>query len=374
MDAKAKKRKAAGQDILLFSAGEPDAMPPEHILTAVHEAINQPLNAYYSPASGLLELKRAIAEKCERENNIFAKDSEIIVTNGAKEALFLFFAAVINPGDEVIIPVPAWVSFEEQIRFFGGIPVYVPTDNAFHFTAEDVERSVTPRTKVLMLNSPVNPTGAIVPQETIEKIANLAQKNHFFVCSDEVYEHFIYDNRAIKSIASLPNMRENVITINSGSKTYAMTGWRVGYGVGPEEIIEGMTRLKSHLSSNTSNIIQAGLIAALEGDQLFVRILKQKFQTRRDMLYDGINALSDCTLAKPEGAFYAFINFDGIMQKKNIPNSFVLCDRLLDEARVALTPGEAFGKTYRTFARFSFAASDEDIIKGIKRINTFVEM
>lgn len=372
IDAKAKAVKAAGIDVMSFSAGEPDWLPPEHIKEAAIADVRDN-DFHYSPISGMPALKNAIMEKLDRENAVHVTADNIIITNGGKEALFLIFQALLNPGDEVIVPTPYWVSYAEQIRYAGGVPALLPSDAQFHFRAENVEAAITSRTRVITLNSPSNPTGALIPEEEMKKLAALARKHNLMVISDEVYEHFCYDGRSQRSIASIDDMTNRTLIVNSGSKTYAMTGWRVGFAAGPTEVINAMTNLKSHLSSNTANVAQAAYCAALTGPQDFVHRMREEFDKRRLVVWKGINTINGCRLEKPEGAFYAFIDFDGVMEHKGIANSFDFCERLLTEQHVAIVPGEAFGEAYLTYARFSFASSMSDIHEGLRRLETFCQ-
>lgn len=375
IDAQAKKMKAAGEDVLLFTVGEPDLLPPAHVTAAAIEAFNAHDASFwhYTSSSGNAELKAVIVEKFARENKIHYNPDQVIVTNGAKEALFLAFQALLNDGDEVIIPTPCWVSTKQQVWAAGGVPVMLPTDETFHFTAKDIAAALTPKTKIIALNSPCNPTGAVIAPTELATIAQLAVQHNLMIISDEVYEHFIYGDHKHVSPASLniPEISNHVITINSGSKTYAITGLRVGYAAGPSVVIAAMTRLKSHVSSNTSNIAQRALLAALRGPQDFVQQMRQIFFKRCELLYVGINKIRGCVLAKPEGAFYGFINVAGLMREKGITSSADFCARLLNEQKVALTPGQPFGEAYDTYVRFSFAAATDDIKQALERIAEF---
>lgn len=370
--AKVKALQAQGVDVLNFTAGEPDAVVADHIRAAAAQAVAQN-DSYYTATSGLVELKQAIVAKLERENNIQVSAEQVVVTNGAKEALYLAFQVLLNPGDEVIVPAPYWVSYGEQIRLAGGVPVVVETQAPFHITAELLRPHIGSKTKVVLLNSPSNPTGAVVERAEQERIAALATEHGATIISDEVYEHFVYDGRAHYSLGSHPTFADGVLTINSVSKTYAMTGWRVGYAAGPQEVISAMARLKSHLSSNDTNIAQRAAVAALEGGQEGVAAMVQEFARRRDALVSGVNRVAGCTLAVPEGAFYGFIECKGLMESIGVTNSVELCERLVDEARVAVVPGTAFGEQYGSYIRWSFAAPIEQIEEGVRRLKEFAE-
>lgn len=370
--AKAKELKAAGEDVLNFSAGEPDFPVAGHIQEATQQAITDNFAGYTSSA-GIPELKQAVVDKMVRENNVKCALENVIITNGGKEGLFILFQTILNPGDEVIVPAPYWVSYSEQIRYAGGVFVSLPSDQAFHITAGDIRAAITNKTKAILLNSPSNPTGAVIDAEEIKKIARLAQEHDLWIISDEVYEHFLYDNRQQLSVASLPGMFERTIVVNAASKTYCMTGWRIGYLIGPAELVANMSRLKEHLSSNANSICQKAVVAALQGPQERVAEMRQAFDERRIILWEGINKIPGCFLGKPEGAFYGFIDFSKLMQAKGIADSFALCEAILNQVKVALVPGEAFGADYKTYARFSFAAATEDIEKAIERLSEFAK-
>ncbi len=372
MSAKAKDMKAAGEDVLNFSAGEPDFDVAPHIQEAATQAIKDNFS-YYTASAGMPELKQAIVEKMDRENNISCTQKNVIVTNGGKEGLFLLLQAIIEDGDEVIVPTPYWVSYDEQIRYAGGVFVPMQTDSAFHFTVEDIEKVITSKTKAIILNSPSNPTGAVIPTEELEKLAELVKQRDLWVISDEVYEHFLYDGRTHTSIASFPDMFDQAVVVNAASKTYCMTGWRIGYLVGPEDIIAPMARLKSHLSSNANSIAQKAALAALNGPQDMVEEMRYTFDERRLALWKGINEIDGCALEKPEGAFYGFIDATGAMGKTGIKSSMEFCETLLEKEKMAVVPGEAFGEQYKNYIRFSFASATEDIQRGIERLARFVQ-
>lgn len=370
IDAKAKEMIAAGEDVLNFTAGEPDFPVADHIKEAAKEAVDQDCSKY-TATGGLPELKDAIVKKLKNENQVETAPENVIVTNGGKEGLFLLFQAILDEGDEVVIPTPYWVSYAEQVRYSGATPVMVQPDGRFHFSAQDIESAITGKTKALVLNTPSNPTGAVIAQETLEGIAELAKKHGFLVVSDEVYEHFVYDGHVHHSIAAMDGMNEHTVIINALSKSYSMPGWRLGYAAGPEEIIKAMTKLKGHLSSNAMSVSQKAAVAALTGPQDVIDTMRSEFAARRSVVMAGFSGIEGCELSAPEGAFYAFVDFAELMGKKGINDSFELCGKLLDAAQVALVPGEAFGEQYTTYARFSFATATDTIGAGIERIKKF---
>lgn len=389
--ARAEQLRASGVDVLNFTAGEPDTVPAQHILEAAQRAIRDGKH-YYTPSAGMTALRAAVAEKFTTVNHIPTTPDQVVVTNGGKEGLYMIFQTILGVSgsgntfgggvtkgmDEVIIASPTWVSFAEQIRLAGGEPVSVRTDEQFHLTAELIAPHITPRTAAIVLNSPANPTGAVLTREEVEAIAVLAQQHDLWVIADEVYEHFLYDNRTHTSAASLPGMAERTLTVNACSKTYSMTGWRVGYVTGPTPVIAAMSRLKDHLSSNVNSIAQYAALAALTGPQEQVEQMRRTFEQRRAVLVSGINAIPGINLAAPEGAFYGFINAQGMIQRVNstgsasINNSTALCEWLLEHARVAVVPGEAFGPEWATYLRWSFAADLQTIEEGIRRVATAV--
>ncbi len=371
LSARVKELQNNGVDVLNFTAGEPDRIVAAHVQQAAKNAIDENFS-YYTATGGISELKDAIVEKFARENGIATTPAKIIVTNGAKEALYMTFQTILNPGDEVIVPTPYWVSYVEQILMADGVPVFVPSDELFHVRSEHIEQAITNKTVAVLLNSPNNPTGAIIPSEELKKIASVAEKHDVLIISDEVYEQYVYDGRKSYSIASDADMAGRTITINAISKTYAMTGWRLGYACGPKEIIDAMTKLKSHLSSGASNMTQRAAAAALAGPQEAVVEAQKEYTERRTILVEGISQLEGCSLAPPEGAFYGFINFSGLLQKKNIADSAELCEQLLEKAHVAFVPGNAFGKEYSQFARWSFAAPQEQLKEGLRRLRDYI--
>lgn len=372
INAKAIELKAQGIDILKFGTGEPDFDTPDNIKNAAKKALDEGFTKY-TAATGITELKTAVCEKLKRDNGIECDNSNIIITNGGKQALFNFFMAVLNEGDEVIIPSPYWVSYSDMIAVCEGKSVFMDTTaNNFKLTAEMVKEAITPNTKVLILNSPSNPTGMMIEKNEIEAIAELAIKHNFYVLSDEVYEYFLYDGKKMFSIASIPEMKNLAFTINAVSKTYSMTGWRIGYIAGPTEVIKPMGNLQSHSTSNPCSIAQKAALEAITGNQDSVKMMADEFRKRRDFVFEEMNKIPGFKLIKPEGAFYAFPDVSGAF-KGDVNDSFKFTEFLMEKAQVAVVPGGAFGEAGNNYIRFSYASSMQDIEKGIQRIKSALE-
>jgi len=362
--SKFNQMKKEGVDVIGFGAGEPDFDTPDNIKEAAKKAIDEGFTKY-TASSGIPELKKAVCDKFKRENDINYSPDQIIISNGAKQILSNIMKAVLNEGDEVIIPVPYWVSYSEQIKLAGGIPIFCETDN-FKITADLIKKQISNKTKILILNSPNNPTGAVIDKEEMKKIADLAVGKNFLVVSDEVYEHFIYDNKKHYSIASFGDeIKKLTITVNAVSKTYSMTGWRIGYAGGPLDIIKTMSSIQSHETSNPCSISQKAAYEAITGPQECVKNMKKEFDKRRKIMVEGLNNIRGISCNMPEGAFYAFPDISGTGMK-----SMEFCMRLLEEAKVAVTPGIGFGADDN--ARLSYAVSMDDIKKGVERIKYFV--
>lgn len=363
INAKAIELKKQGIDILKFGTGEPDFDTPEHIKQAAKQALDEGFTKY-TAATGIAELKEAVAEKFKRDNSIICAPEGVIITVGGKQALYNIFMALLNPGDEVLLPSPYWVSYADMILVCEGAVKTIDTrPNGFKLTAKMVEQAITPKTKVLVLNSPSNPTGMIAEKEEIIKIAALTQKHNFYVISDEVYEYFLYDGKEHFSIGSIPEMKEWVFTVNAVSKTYSMTGWRIGYLTGPKEFIKPMSSLQSHSTSNPCSIAQKAALAAINGPQDSVKEMVAEFEERRNFVHKAFNEIPGFKLEKPEGAFYAFPDISNTGK-----DSFELTELLMEKARVAVVPGGAFGDEGNQFIRFSFTSSMTDIQEGLKRI------
>lgn len=366
IDAKAKQLRKDGKDVVIFGAGEPDFNTPENIKLAAIKAVNSNITRY-TPVGGIPELKKAVADKLKRENNLDYDASEIIVSCGGKHSLYNIAMAVLEKGDEAILPVPYWVSYEEMIKLAEAKPVFCQTDERFKLTAAMVEEKISPKTKMLILNSPSNPSGAIVNPDEIRKIAKLAVDNNFYVVSDEVYEHFVYGSNEQVSIASLGDeIKKLTIVSNSVSKTYAMTGWRIGYTAASREIIKAMDNLQSHSTSNPSSIAQMAALEALNGLQDSVKLMVKAFDERRRFIHKRLNEIEGVSCVEPEGAFYAFpdVSETGM-------GSMEFSSKLLDEALVAVVPGIAFGSDRHV--RLSYATSIKEIERGLDRIDKWVK-
>lgn len=375
--AKAKELKEKGIDVVSFGAGEPDFNTPENIINAAIKAMKDG-NTKYTPTSGVLELRKAICHKFENDNGLKYNPSEIVVSTGAKQSLANAFMAILNPGDEVIIPVPYWVSYPELISLADGKTVYVETgeDYNYKYTIEDLEKVVTDKTKAILLNSPNNPTGTIYSKEELCEIAEFAKKYDLIIVSDEIYEKLIYDNKKHVSIASVSeDAFKRTIVINGLSKSYAMTGWRIGYAAAPLEIAKLMVSIQSHMTSNTSSITQYAAIEALTSSQETINEMIVEFEKRRNFMVDKISDIGDLSIIKPSGAFYIMINIEKFLGKelngKKITNSLDFSEALLEEEQVAVIPGMAFGVD--NYIRVSYATSIELIDKGLHRIKTFLE-
>ena len=375
IDSKFKAMKADGIDVVGFGAGEPDFETPRHIKDAGIEAINKGFTKY-TPASGIMDLKKAIVSKFERENGLSYGTNQIVVSNGAKHALINTFGAILNPGDEVIVPAPYWVSYTEMIKLSDGVPVVIncPEENNFKLRAEDLENAVTNKTKAIVLNSPSNPTGMVYTKDELREIAKICVKHNIFVISDEIYEHLIYDGERC-SIASFGDDIKNLtIIINGLSKTYAMTGWRIGYSASTPEIAKIMANVQSHETSNPNSIAQYAAVTALNAGLGFVDEMKAEYVKRRDYMVEHINAIDGVSCLKPQGAFYVMMNIKNILGKEicgcKIESSMDFADALLSKALVALVPGEAFA--IPGYLRWSYATSLDNIKIGIERLQKFL--
>jgi len=374
ISAKAKELRAKGVDVIGFGAGEPDFDTPEFIKEAAIKALREG-KTKYAPAGGIPELREALAEKFEKVNRVSYKPSEIVVSTGAKNILFLLFLMLLNEGDEVLVPTPYWVSYTEQIKLFGGIPIEVPTEEekGFILTVEDIKPFVTERTKILILNSPNNPTGAVIDGKNLKEIAQFCLERNILIISDECYEAFTYDGEKHISTASLgEEIKRITFTVNAFSKTYSMTGWRVGYvGCPNEEYAKVLTNLNSQSISNVTTFAQYGALEALRNPEApkFVEKMRLTFERRRDLILSKIREIPDVKVNTPKGAFYVFPNFRNWVAK--FDNDVEFTKYLLEEAKVAIVPGSAFG--YEGFARISYCNSDEEIIEGMDRIKMALE-
>ncbi|MGZ4446703.1 MAG: pyridoxal phosphate-dependent aminotransferase [Nocardioides sp.] len=373
VDAKAKALKAEGRPVIGFGAGEPDFPTPDYVVEAAVEACRDPRNHRYTPAGGLPELKKAIVEKTRRDSGLEIEPSQVLVTNGGKQAIYAAFAAMIDPGDEVIVPAPYWTTYPEAIALAGGTPVEVLADETqdYKVTVEQLESVRTERTKVLLFVSPSNPTGSVYTADEIRAIGQWVEDNGLWVLTDEIYEHLVYDGVETGSMPVLcPFLQDNCVVVNGVAKTYAMTGWRVGWMIGPADLVKAATNLQSHATSNVSNVAQRAALAAVEGDLTAVDEMKVAFDRRRRTIVSMLNEIEGVVCPTPTGAFYAYPSVKGLLGKEYdgtvIETSAELAEYILDKAEVAAVPGEAFGSP--GYLRFSYALGDDDIVEGITRL------
>ncbi|HEY8449337.1 MAG TPA: pyridoxal phosphate-dependent aminotransferase [Bacillota bacterium] len=368
IDGRAKELRQQGVDIVNFSAGEPDFPTPDNVKEAAKRAIDAN-QTRYTPVAGTPELRAAVAAKLRRQNGLNYEPSEIMISNGGKQALYCAFMALCEPGDEAIIIAPYWVTYPEQARLAGATPVFARADatRGFHIGREQIEALITPRTRVLVVNSPSNPSGAVLTREELQGIAELAQERDLWVISDEIYEHLVYDGREHVSLASFPGMKERTVLINGLSKAYAMTGWRMGYAAAPKAVIEAMVALQGHVSHGPSSISQAAAVEALNGPQDSVAAMVAAYDERRKQIVERLNQLPEVRCAEPEGAFYVFADFSAwIGERTGLATDIELAAYLLEEAKVALVPGTGFG--WPGYLRLSYATSLEQIHEGMDRI------
>jgi aspartate aminotransferase len=373
VDAKAKALKAAGADVIGFGAGEPDFATPPAIVEAAIEAARRPASHRYTPAAGLPALREAVAVKTLRDSGYDVKASQVVITNGGKQAVYQAFAALLDPGDEVLLPAPYWTTYPEAIALAGGIPVEVVTDETSGYlaTVDQLEAARTPRTKVLLYCSPSNPTGAVYPRDQVEAIGRWAVEHGIWVVADEIYEHLTYDGaEAVSMPVAVPELADTCIVVNGVAKTYAMTGWRVGWMISPADVTKAATNLQSHLSSNVNNVAQYAALAAVSGDLTAVEEMRTAFDRRRRVMVRMLNEISGVTCPEPLGAFYAFPSIKGLygttLRGRQVETSAGLAELLLDEAEVAVVPGEAFGTP--GYFRLSYALGDDDLVKGVSRM------
>jgi len=373
VDSKAKALKAAGRPVIGFGAGEPDFPTPDYIVNSAIEAVKVVANHRYTPAAGLPELRDAIVKKTKRDSNYEITSDQVLVTNGGKQAVYQAFASILDPGDEVILPSPYWTTYPECIKLAAGVSVEVFADESQNYlvSVEQLEKVRTPKTKVLLFCSPSNPTGSVYSPEQVKAIGNWALANGLWVVTDEIYEHLLYDGATAPSICvAVPALADRTIIINGVAKTYAMTGWRVGWMIGPKDVIKAATNLQSHLSSNVSNISQRAAITALTGDLSAVHKMGEAFDRRRKLIVKLLNEIPGVSCPNPTGAFYVYPSVKGVLGKeirgKRPKTSAELATLILEEVEVAAVPGEAFGPS--GYLRFSYALGDEDIIEGIGRV------
>ena len=378
VDAKAKALKAAGENVIGFGAGEPDFPTPEHIVEAAVKACRDPKMHRYTPAAGLPELREAIAAKTLRDSGFETTANQVLVTNGGKHAVFTAFAALCDPGDEVIVPAPYWTTYPEAVTLAGGVPVVVDTteETGFRVTVEQLEKALTKRTKVLLFVSPDNPSGSVYPPEEVKAIGEWAVSRGIWVITDEIYEHLTYGQHKFTSMPTLvPELANQCLIVNGVAKTYAMTGWRVGWMIGPSDVMKASINFQSHATSNVNNVAQAAALAAVAGDLSAVSMMRDAFERRGRTMHRMLNDIPGITCLEPEGAFYCYPNVTGLIGKtfngKTANNSMELADIILSEVKVAIVPGEAFGTS--GYARFSFALGDADLEEGIRRIADLVD-
>jgi aspartate aminotransferase len=373
IDAKAKALKAAGEDVVIFGAGEPDFDTPAHIVEAAAEACRDPSTHKYTPTAGLPELRQAIVTKTVRDSGYEVKPAQVVVTNGGKQAIFETLRTLLDPGDEVLMPAPYWTTYPESIALTGAMPVILPTTEAtgFRVTVEQLDAALTPRTKLLVFVSPSNPTGAVYPPEAVEDIGRWAETRGIWVMTDEIYEHLVYGSARFVSMPSVvPGLADRCVVVNGVAKTYAMTGWRVGWMIGPEDFIKAATNLQSHATSNVCNVAQRAALAGLTGGLEAVAAMRVAFDRRRRRMHELLNEVPGFSCFEPEGAFYCFPSVAGALGReirgRRPASSMELAEVILDEAKVAVVPGEAFGAP--GYLRLSYALGDDDLVEGITRI------
>ena len=380
VDAKAKALKAEGRPIISFAAGEPDFPTPAHVVEAALAAVKDPANHRYTPAAGLPALREAIAEKTLRDSGWAVKPSQVVVTNGGKQAVYQACATVLNAGDEMLLPTPYWTTYPEAISLAGGTPVVVfaGADQNYKVTVEQLEAARTPKTKALMFVSPSNPTGAVMSLEETRAIGEWAAEHKMWVIADEIYQNLVYEggaDHAVSIAEAAPAVQDRCILVNGVAKTYAMTGWRLGWMVGPQDAITAAANLQSHLSSNVSNISQLAGLAALTGDQSAAKTMRDAFNIRRKVIVDGLNAIDRVHCPEPTGAFYVYPDVTGLLGRnwagRTPTTTLELADLILDECEVAAVPGEAFGPS--GYLRFSYALGDADLAEGINRLQKFFQ-
>jgi aspartate aminotransferase len=373
VDAKAKALKLAGENVIGFGAGEPDFPTPDHVVAAAAEATRHVFYHHYTPTAGLPELRAAIAHKTKRDSGYDIDPQQVLVSNGGKHALFNAFAAIIEPGDDVLLPSPYWVSYPELIKLAGGSVVDVPAgaQSGFRVSVDQLERARTDATKALVFVSPSNPTGAVYPPAEVEAIARWASDNDVWVITDEIYEHLVYGDAVFSSMPVLvPDLADRCIVVNGVAKTYAMTGWRIGWMLGPVDVIAAATSVQSHTTSNPSNVAQAAALAAVGGDLTAVAHMREAFDRRRATMLKLLNDIPGVLCVEPEGAFYCFPSFAEVVARgvrgRQVRDTGELAEVILDEARVAIVPGEGFGAPGHV--RLSYALGDDDLVEGLGRI------
>jgi aspartate/methionine/tyrosine aminotransferase len=374
VDAKAKAMRAAGRDVIGFGAGEPDFPTPDHIVAAAELACRDPRMHRYTPSSGLPELREAIVEKTRRDSGLSVRANQVLVTNGGKQAVYQAFATLLDPGDEVLLPAPYWTTYPEAIRLAGGVPVDVATgpEQGYRVGVAQLEAARTDRTKVLLFNSPANPTGAVHPPEEVRAIGEWAEQNGLWVVTDEIYEHLVYGGARFASMpVEVPALADRCVVVNGVAKTYAMTGWRVGWLIGPPDVVQAAGNLQSHATSNVCNVAQAAALAAVSGPLDAVATMRAAFDRRRLEMHRLLSQTPGVVCPLPDGAFYAYPSLRDALGRTirgHTPTtSAQLCEVVLEEVGVAMVPGEAFGTP--GYARLSYALGDKDLAEGIRRLS-----
>lgn len=373
VDATAKALKAAGRPVIGFGAGEPDFPTPEYIVEAARSACGQPANHRYTPAAGLPALRAAVAAKTRRDSGLEVPPEQVLITNGGKQAVYQAFATVVDPGDEVLLPVPFWTTYPEAIRLAGGVPVevFADVDQEYLVTVDQLEAARTERTKALLFCSPSNPTGSVYPEEQVREIGRWAVEHGIWVITDEIYEHLVYDGAtAVSMPVAVPELADTCIVLNGVAKTFAMTGWRVGWMIGPKDVVKAAANLQSHLTSNVANVSQQAALAAVSGDLSAAATMRDAFHRRRDTIVSMLNEIPGIVCPTPRGAFYVYPSVQGVLGREirgRVPRtSAELAALVLDEVEVAVVPGEAFGPS--GYLRLSYALGDEDLAEGVTRI------
>ena len=374
---KAKALRAAGAPVIGFGAGEPDFATADPIVAAAVEAARDPKNHKYTPAVGLPELREAVAAKSLRDSGLEVEGKQVVITNGGKQAVYLTCQALLDPGDEVLLPAPYWVTYPETIKLADAVPVAVNTDDStgYKVTVEQLEAAKTPKTKMLIFCSPSNPTGAVYTKDEVRAIGRWLVDNDIWVMTDEIYEHLVYGDAEFASLpVEVPELADRCVVVNGVAKTYAMTGWRVGWLIGPESVAKGVGKLVGHMTTNVANVSQRAALAAVNGPLDSVYAMREAFDRRRLTMHRMLNEIDGVTCIEPEGAFYAFPNLQGLLNRdlggKTAATTLELAGLILDDAQVAMVPGEAFGLA--GYARFSFALADADLEEGLKRIQDLV--
>ena len=377
VDAKAKALKAAGRPVIGFGAGEPDFPTPGYIVEAAVAACTVPANHRYTPAAGLPELRAAVAAKTQRDSGLVVAPEQVLITNGGKQAVYQAFATLVDPGDEVLLPAPYWTTYPEAIRLAGGVPVevFAGEEQGYRVSVGQLEAARTPRTKALLFCSPSNPTGSVYSRKEVEAIGRWAVAHGVWVITDEIYEHLVYDGVTAASLpVVVPELADTCVVLNGVAKTYAMTGWRVGWMIGPKDVVKAATNLQSHLSSNVANVSQRAALAAVTGDLSAVAQMRTAFDRRRRTMVGMLNAIPGVVCPTPEGAFYAYPSVKGVLGRtirgRTPQTSAELAELILEQAEVAVVPGEAFGPS--GYVRLSYALGDDALVEGVSRIQALL--